>query len=790
MFQFTLTDLHNNPSQQTESCKRINHYVSPLTYRIVDRCIKTAVDSLIADYCANTSLSTIGNIPVTNLKNGITFQNVYCAICHGQHTGFTRWQLSINCNAGNDQICQIIIMKPTNVSLNSCIPSKLQRNKRNISPSQDSGIPLNSFRGFAEMLNFGMDGSTRTLYTSNAKTFWHNSKCSDGQIYDWFNDECLKWNHAHKSVQSGVVQRDRDVACIDFHISYTLNNTAPFTEDYIKQSLGKEFLEHYQINAEHAVILSQFPANYSHCTDARSINHKYVSWNSSVFEGISKINLQYSKANVDRCSGLNDKTGQLDTLVVSLKFTELHSELKGPKRVIKSVERDKRANDEAVCLNVKDAFGDIAGYARISLVETHTVQKDWCQGFKRFYVNNEFEILRHLTMHASNRTLMNITGIRIVETNITYPVSQFQFTVVTAGILNRTNISQIASTCDELPKIRTSRGLCDLRLPLFPEKYELLQNLSIKVKFFEELSKERFPYDSEPRPPIQSIFNSSEYEFVLWNGTSNTSHAHSESNLLEDQTVAICLPIEYYALLVELHLWNSITVGHSCAFLVRYNDGSSIAGVVFSCVSTVAMILMLLTYSIFSTLRTLPGISLMNLTVAIMLSQVAFFSSLILSTDLEDKNYKCFIIAVLTHYWTLCSFMWMNVLAYSSYRAFGANLKTRISHRKHKQLLFNSLYGWGFPAIIVLVCAVVDYLKREQHLIQYGVVSDVKIFAEHNKTSLLDDIKIRFRTMSICWIGNSKAALVLFGVPLLYSVLVNVVLFVKTCIGMSIKHYT
>lgn len=808
MFQFQMKSEDVSP---VETCKSIDNYASTEMYNIIDYCNDLTTDSSTVEKCADTGLTEVGKVPVSNLLTGVTFQNIYCAICHGQYTEVTRWRLSVYCNPSKhisdtrgielDVVtdCQRSILKPTSVALKACSPlmAKRERREAQITLNQPN-VPKQSFLGFTTLLNFGVDGSLHTLYTADTEGSWFKSECDETQIYIPISNECLQrncpQNHISingKCVEQRIVRQDGDAICVDMEVNYFLNDSFPkFDEEGFKQSLVTHILAQHKISGRDILFPSKVFSNVSQCSKPGNFYRSYLMHNISNIKRYPEPELQYNfeKHEVvqqEKNTAYSNFTSmshghRTGTLIVSLKFTKLDLKQENLKNMLAMAANNATINT-TLLFSIKDSNGSVAGQGRVSSMKTQNMKDGWCNGFTNHYFNEEFELL----CSGKQPCTTNITGIQIMGTNKTFNVSHFQYTAVLGNGTLWKNITRMASTCDELPSIKsTTRGLCDLKLPLGPEQYELLPNRSIRVDPFVELSSVKLPFGNGTPTHIPSLFNLDEYEYLVWNVTDNSSGSAPMSNLAADQAVSICMPQELYILLVELELWKSINIKPSCAYMRDFGWGSSVAGLVCSAISMVAMVLVLLTYGIFKTLRTLPGVSLMNLTVAVMLSQVTFFISSFMVSSLEDKSYSCFTMAVFTHYCTLSSFMWMNVMAYSSYRAFGADLKTRLSQLTKKHLVFNSLYGWGIPGMIVLVCALVDYTHRKDHLIEYGVVSDVIFFTEKNKTTgLIDDIQVRYRTMAICWIGNSKAAFVIFGAPLIYSMVINLVLFIKTCIG-------
>ena len=92
--------------------------------------------------------------------------------------------------------------------------------------------------------------------------------------------------------------------------------------------------------------------------------------------------------------------------------------------------------------------------------------------------------------------------------------------------------------------------------------------------------------------------------------------------------------------------------------------------------SMVSLILLLTTYTFFSELRNLPGRIIINLSVSLLFYQGVFLGAV------KTVSYeRCKIIAVLLHFFVLCSFTWMNVMAYDVHKTFTSSGKLQTGYR-------------------------------------------------------------------------------------------------------------
>ncbi|ESO84356.1 hypothetical protein LOTGIDRAFT_75274, partial [Lottia gigantea] len=182
--------------------------------------------------------------------------------------------------------------------------------------------------------------------------------------------------------------------------------------------------------------------------------------------------------------------------------------------------------------------------------------------------------------------------------------------------------------------------------------------------------------------------------------------------------------------------------------------------------SVVALCSVLVTYWLFKSLRNLPGINTMNLTLALLIGETMFIEG-----ESSAIPWVCSLVAISVHYFFLASFFWMNVMSYDVYKTFANKcILTRIRGTK-KFLPRYAMYAWGSPAIIVALCV----------FIEYGNVNDT------NETYGVNHY-------SGCWITRPVAALITFGLPIMVIFVINTVFFIRTiiCIQATAKlaHHT
>ena len=168
--------------------------------------------------------------------------------------------------------------------------------------------------------------------------------------------------------------------------------------------------------------------------------------------------------------------------------------------------------------------------------------------------------------------------------------------------------------------------------------------------------------------------------------------------------------------------------------------------------SVLGCALLLLTYSIFKELRTLPSKILMNLATTILISNV-----FILFGDLGNTDY-CTAVAIILHMFFLAQFGWMSIMTFEMGRIFiSANKLAPKSSERFQTKLFIAylLVGWGIPLTITTASVAINFTL--DGLILYGELED--------------------GTQGSCWINHLESVVVVFITPLALSLLFTGIVF-------------
>ncbi|EDO48410.1 predicted protein, partial [Nematostella vectensis] len=168
--------------------------------------------------------------------------------------------------------------------------------------------------------------------------------------------------------------------------------------------------------------------------------------------------------------------------------------------------------------------------------------------------------------------------------------------------------------------------------------------------------------------------------------------------------------------------------------------------------SIATLVLFLVTYSLFSELRTIPGVNLMNLAVSILLAQVTWLTGV----NQTDRTLACTVVAAMLQYFYLVSFMWTSIIAVDTWRAFSRKSHRGIPRSRREKCVrigWLSALGWLPLMIFVLICVSLD---------QSGTVA------------------IGYGSSTSCWMSNGNATLYVFAIPIALALVVNAIFYILT----------
>lgn len=324
--------------------------------------------------------------------------------------------------------------------------------------------------------------------------------------------------------------------------------------------------------------------------------------------------------------------------------------------------------------------------------------ESWCTGEEKVYtdIENDVDILQ---VYNESGVLVG-WELKAKDTDITYEENDVTSDIHIEGIANTYDnstgylITGKIWVCDRPAAISSQ---C-LKIKLEPDEYDILPNRSLSYH--------------------EQLYNVSEYM------------------LGPNATAFICNPFPISP--NTRYLQNPK--------LVR---AEGILSVSLLSVSLLAMVLTLVTYTIFPKLRNLPRVCIMNLAASLLAAELLF----LIGVEEKYSHWLCFCMSVSLHYLFLCSFAWMNVLAYDLFMTFHATVHEVRDKKKHFPRY--AVYAYGVPAAIVLTTCVASYVEV------------IPIAAE-------------YANRKTCWITNSTASIFFFGIPILLVLISNAFFYIRT----------
>ena len=189
-------------------------------------------------------------------------------------------------------------------------------------------------------------------------------------------------------------------------------------------------------------------------------------------------------------------------------------------------------------------------------------------------------------------------------------------------------------------------------------------------------------------------------------------------------------------------------------FNVVFPKGFAITSYLGCSLSVVGSFFLLMTYSLFKELRTLPSLLLMSLTVAFLVGDLLILlGSSLASLSESQSRAPCIAVAILLHYFFLARFCWTNVIAFEMVRSFTAATKLLpviSSSAKRTIFIVYSVIGWGVPLVITLICVILNFTVDS--FVRYGTET--------------------------CWINDVNSAIAAFVAPLVLSLSFNIISFI------------
>ena len=182
----------------------------------------------------------------------------------------------------------------------------------------------------------------------------------------------------------------------------------------------------------------------------------------------------------------------------------------------------------------------------------------------------------------------------------------------------------------------------------------------------------------------------------------------------------------------------------------------TIVGHVAFAISSVCILATFITYLSFSVLRKRQGIAIMNFLVAL------FFGQILLQYvgyQMSAWYLPCIVVAALSHFFFLASFVWTTVLAWDLSRSFSSSSMRSLATKSFRRRMISYLLvGWGVPLAFVSITLILQFSNLQTVvLVEYGGPA--------------------------CWFTDRLASIAVFFAPISLCLFMNVILFMVTVHG-------
>ncbi|KAK3092907.1 hypothetical protein FSP39_008743 [Pinctada imbricata] len=183
---------------------------------------------------------------------------------------------------------------------------------------------------------------------------------------------------------------------------------------------------------------------------------------------------------------------------------------------------------------------------------------------------------------------------------------------------------------------------------------------------------------------------------------------------------------------------------------IQYSEIQSVLSIVCTSLSVLCLLLTLVTYAIFSTLRKLPGMNNMALISTLICAQLLYQFGI----NRNESSIVCGILGISIHFTWLASICWMNVCTYHMFHTFVWDMmrpSMRDELSRNRYLLFYALYSYLLPVIFISANVVTSLVNSDFKNYGYGP--------------------------DICYISSSTLIAYTFAVPVGILLVINLILF-------------
>nr|XP_054774771.1 uncharacterized protein LOC129282939 [Lytechinus pictus] len=224
--------------------------------------------------------------------------------------------------------------------------------------------------------------------------------------------------------------------------------------------------------------------------------------------------------------------------------------------------------------------------------------------------------------------------------------------------------------------------------------------------------------------------------------TSNISFTPGEFTKIGNHSVQVCNFLEEYMP------------------FINYSAAQATLSTVGSCLSVVTLLLTIATYGCFKSLRNNTfSIIIISLCISLVFAHIF----LLLSGVSVLIPGTCITVAILGHYMWLVVFSHTFALAVDLHRRFGVTVSVGQVDEGAAVLLYFLVFSWTCPLLVVIPCLCLFFTG-------FNVPSFNLSYGQRN-----------------CWIGDGLANLYVFGIPIAFFLLINLIIFTSIIAGIRMK---
>ena len=736
--------------QNDWNCTEVNRE----TFWIVTRC-NTGVTNAIADRCHNPVCNdTLSSVPVTD-TNGITYRNVYCAVCHNVDvSNLTAWKVEANCDpdmgilledansAPNmDIICsscklstsipQTLIDDP--IATRRCVPNVISECNVTGLGGQDSEDHQVACDSYTAMINVA-----GTLYR-NPHCFMCNY---EGINFENKTIQCTG-NTVPRLIDKFLVQNTKESSPGVDKTKNGKNSQGPSSFNpsinavplSIILDFGSSESSSLRIYHERKVIKETLMSCPNGQVYAELPNGKGECLTLSCSSGTRYINGNCVPIHASTLEDTNDiewcgSTSSNRLITLSAEFTSPFSSCQNQSFIAMKTECLLQAlqlmDTIRSCTQVQNNVTEmLVGIDKDSF---HNMQHTLDRLYSSRQISGTSEIsicgsshlrliqtcLDHSDMHSCQSEWLSTDDVNVKysnDTNHIYYNHNNSSSTLHGEVISRDVYTITPSGARKQSHVKLCIALPGLTCPLLTLNSSLFYTL--------EDDNQTIIYIPDGRQ-----FSSGDYF--------RTSDGH----------IKVCNFLDQWSLMNETRYESFFTYSKIQTLL-------SMTGTIISMVAAAATFL---TFAVFSSLRNTTSRLIMNLIVALFTGQLL----LLVSGRASYNDTACFAVAVASHYVWLVVFASMNALAFDLDRTFGNSDNLQSLGNSKKRTSMYILYSWGSPLLVIAPCVFIHHCQCTSRM------------------------TLRYGDHDICWIGDGIANLTMFATPAATLLVVNLLLYVHT----------